>query len=148
MLGFQSLLPIDPSQLTDQVLINFNSLVLFYQNDLNAVLTERIVDLRLWYRRLAKIEKDELLKHAISALQHCKDDTIVLSIETLLHWLALLPISTTVNERSFISFYSFLKVILHTKIINQNSSMYNKNIQMTLKGRPKGTLFPLIGPPT
>ena len=32
-----------------KLLENFNSLVLFYQNDLSAALTELIVELRLWY---------------------------------------------------------------------------------------------------
>ena len=83
-MGFQSLLPSDPSQLTDQVLEYFNSMVLFCQNYLSSELIELIVELRLWYRRLARLEKDELPKYVISALKHCK---------------VLLPMSTE-NERS------------------------------------------------
>ena len=97
LVEFQSLLTTDPSQLPDQVLENCNSLVLIYRNDIRASLTELIVELRLWHRRLARLERDELPKHVISAFQHCKDHTV----RNVLVILAIPPASATENERSF-----------------------------------------------
>ena len=91
--GIPKFITTGPNQRIHQVLGNFNSLVLFYHNNLSAALIELIVDLRLWNKRLSRLEKDELPKHVISASQHCKDDMM----STVL---TILSVSTTENERS------------------------------------------------
>ena len=57
--GFPSLLPTDPGRLADGLL---DSLVLFYQNCLSAPLTELVFEFKLWYRRLARLDKGRIAK--------------------------------------------------------------------------------------
>ena len=58
------------------------------------------MELKLWYRLITRLDKQEWPKDALSALQYCDDDTLP-NIKILLHILAILPVSTAENKRSF-----------------------------------------------
>ncbi|XP_031332794.1 zinc finger MYM-type protein 1-like [Photinus pyralis] len=100
LMGFQCLLPTNPHSLTDKTLEEFKSLILFYKDDLNGSMDELTAELKLWYRLIAKLDKQEWPKDALSAIKYCADDVFP-NIKTLLHILAVLPVSTAENERSF-----------------------------------------------
>lgn len=100
LVGFQCLLPTDPSTISNKNLEEFRSLLLFYKKDLTGNVDEQIVELKFWYRLLSRLDGKDVPKDALSALQHCKDGMLP-NIKTLFHILAILPVSTAENERSF-----------------------------------------------
>lgn len=75
-------------------------MVSFYNSDLNGTVDELKIELKFWYRAIARLKKDDWPKDALSALRHCEEN-ILPNIKTLLHILAVLPVSTSENERTF-----------------------------------------------
>lgn len=98
--GFQSLLPADPNRLSEETLNEFQSLVSFYNSDLNGTVDELKIELKFWYRAIARLKKDDWPKDSLSALRQCEEN-IFPNIRTLLHILTVLPVSTSENERTF-----------------------------------------------
>lgn len=121
--GFQSLFPKDPSILTEETLTEFEFLVLFYKHDLTGTKDELVVELRLWYRAIARLPNEERPRDALSALQHVTDTFT--NIRTLLHILAILPVSTAEGERSF-------STLRRLKNYLRNSSSENRLNGLTL----------------
>lgn len=121
--GFQSLFPKDPSILTDETLSEFQSLVLFYEEDLTGTKDELVVELKLWYRTIARLPNEERPRDALSALQHVTDTFT--NIKILLHILAILPVSTAEGERSF-------STLRRLKTYLRNSSSENRLNGLTL----------------
>lgn len=98
--GFQALLPADANTLSEETLIEFQSLVLFYKNDLSGTVDELKIELKFWYRAIARLKKDDWPRDALSALRQC-DENMLPNIKKLLYILTVLPVSTAENERTF-----------------------------------------------
>lgn len=100
--GFQCILPVDPSVLKTSQIEAFSALTKFYTNDLEGCQESLNSELTLWYKRIARAEHDKVSppKSAIEALAIC-NQTIMPNIFRLLEILAVLPVSTCTNERSF-----------------------------------------------
>lgn len=98
--GFQISLPTDPSSL-NMVFEKFNDLVSFYRNDLIRTIEELNVEIELWNGTIIRMENDQRPKDALTALDCCKNMTMLPNIKTLLSILAVLPVSPAENERTF-----------------------------------------------
>lgn len=123
--GFQSLLPTDPFNLTEATFKEFENLVSFYKDDLTGILEELKVELKFWYRAIARLEEDQRPKNAIAALKYCAEAVSLPNIKILLSILAVLPVSTAENERTF-------SVLRRLKNYLRNSSSESRLNGLTL----------------
>lgn len=100
--GFQCLLPTNPVLLPLPSQVSaFTSLTEFYASDIRSGCQEDLNnELKLWYRKIARLEKGDQPKTAVDGLTMCNPN-IMPNIFTLLEILAALPVSTCTNERCF-----------------------------------------------
>lgn len=59
-----------------------------------------IAEIKLWYRRLSRLESDSLPRNALDALAIC-NATLQPNVRKLLQILATLPVSSCTSEHSF-----------------------------------------------
>ena len=72
----------------------------FYREDLTKPLEELVPELRLWYRKLSRLNASERPTDVLGCIKSCCLDAFP-NIFTLLHTFLTLPVTTCTSERSF-----------------------------------------------
>ena len=99
--GLQCLIPADPNVGPNaQQIETIQVLGKFYQNDLTKSPEELVSELKLWYRKLSRLNVAKKATDALNSIKECCPDAFP-NIFTLITILLTLPVTTCTSERSF-----------------------------------------------